>query len=532
MSRIAVVDLQIEVAESVKEKRRFWPSPQDYNEALQNPETSFADNELRSGSVQLDSLGLPRPTSGAFASVYKLQTGNKTVAVRCFLNNVRDQERRYELISDFVMNDDLPYTVSFEYQRKGIIVRGEWFPLLKMEWVDGVTLERYVAKHIGDSSALRALRDRFKEMCLHISAAGIAHGDLQHGNIIVTESGELRLVDYDGMFVPRMSGWASNELGHRNFQHPKRDATHFGPFLDSFSSWSIYTSLTALIEEPSLFKLPHVGNDCLIFRKEDYVEWVISPVVKRLAERTPSELTQAVGCLLWHVQAEPWQNLPLTAELNAEMIAATKTSAARFEVVSTGSRTCSKSSEDDEQALMTLNSSEQVLFEYPVRLVESVNQSHSAEIQSPYSGLNTAIVVSLIFGILGCVMSPVAGIIFFAISFSYFSKYISPPPISPGSPELVAKGTPCQGAVIDAIHSKDNEPVVRYKFFIQMPDGTRHKRLGSVVVSESEWTKANRGDMLVVLYLEQRNWYTRETSNASIPYKYAKFRAVPPPPVP
>ena len=39
----------------------------------------------------------------------------------------------------------------------------------------------------------------------------IAHGDLQHGNIIVQDDGTIRLVDYDGCYVPELAGLKSNE---------------------------------------------------------------------------------------------------------------------------------------------------------------------------------------------------------------------------------------------------------------------------------------------------------------------------------
>jgi hypothetical protein len=69
--------------------------------------------------------------------------------------------------------------------------------------------------------------------------AEIAHGDLQHGNIIV-EHGHLRLVDHDGLFVPEMAGWTSSEVGHQHYQHPARDAAFFNKHLDNFSAIVIY----------------------------------------------------------------------------------------------------------------------------------------------------------------------------------------------------------------------------------------------------------------------------------------------------
>jgi hypothetical protein len=260
------------VLESPSAKRLQWPTPQDYNEAIQSLAVSTRDETLRSGVLATDVLGLPRPVTGAFASVYRIKCGNIDYAFRCFLRNIEDQEHRYRSISEFISSDDLPYTVTFDFMAEGIAVNERWFPALKMEWVEGSTLEHFLSRHFRDRGRILALAGKFKQMCHDLIDAGIAHGDLQHGNIIVTESLELRLVDYDGMFVPSMVGLNSNELGHRNYQHPARDVHHFGAYLDNFSSWLIYVSLRAIAADPSLFELLGGGDDCLLFRRDDLVQ--------------------------------------------------------------------------------------------------------------------------------------------------------------------------------------------------------------------------------------------------------------------
>jgi len=247
-----------------------WPSPQDYSEAVQMPLSSFQDRELKNATAQTNSLGLPTCMSGNFASVFCLRSEKRKFAARCFLHDVPDQEHRYSEISRFILNDDLPYTVSFEYLSAGIKVRDDWFPLLKMHWVEGITLNQYVAKNVENCQALNLLAGYFKQMLLELHRAGIAHGDLQHDNILVSDD-ELRLVDYDGMFVPALAGNTANELGHRNYQHPRRDKSTFGPFLDNFSAWIIYASLKILAIDPSLWRTLNGGDDCLLFRHSDFV---------------------------------------------------------------------------------------------------------------------------------------------------------------------------------------------------------------------------------------------------------------------
>src|SRR5436190_22758758 len=109
-----------------------WATPQDYNEAVQNPQLAFSDSDLRFGQPELNQLGIPRPRSGAFACVYKMQASGHVWAARCFLKEVPDLQRRYEAITECLRHAKLLYTVPFTYISNGIKVRGRTYPLLKM----------------------------------------------------------------------------------------------------------------------------------------------------------------------------------------------------------------------------------------------------------------------------------------------------------------------------------------------------------------------------------------------------------------
>jgi len=108
----------------------------DYQESIQNPTTCFFDDELKNGTPILNNLGLPKPIAGGFACVYQLICGSHNYAVRCFLTQQVDLEQRYKTISDYLNQIKLPFMVSFEFLPKGIYVNGQWFPILKMEWID------------------------------------------------------------------------------------------------------------------------------------------------------------------------------------------------------------------------------------------------------------------------------------------------------------------------------------------------------------------------------------------------------------
>src|SRR5258707_1372162 len=111
-----------------------WPQPDNYQEVIQNPQYCFEDPELRAGKPALDRNDLPRPMSGQFATVYQMNCGPKKWAVRCFLNEVPDQQRRYAQINDHLKRHNLPFMVGFNYLQRGIMVNKNWYPILKMEW--------------------------------------------------------------------------------------------------------------------------------------------------------------------------------------------------------------------------------------------------------------------------------------------------------------------------------------------------------------------------------------------------------------
>lgn len=247
-----------------------WPSPQDYREAIQNPRFCLSDPELQDAELELDALQLPLVKSGQYATVFTLRSGSRSWAVRCFLHNFLDRKERYQRISDFILRDDLEYTVGFELIEKGIKVDSQWFPILKMDHVEGQSLGRFLADNVNDTDKLKLLLKRFNEMTEALKGDGIAHGDLQHDNVMVTADMRLRLIDYDGMYVPALSGWNSNELGHRNYQHPARNAKHFGAYLDNFSHHVIAGSLNCLIEEPGLWQLNR-GDESVLLMREDFL---------------------------------------------------------------------------------------------------------------------------------------------------------------------------------------------------------------------------------------------------------------------
>lgn len=246
-----------------------WPTPQDYSEAIQSPAHCFKDPELRAGTVETDRLGLPRPIAGGFAVVYRIRSANKSFAVRCFLSEVKDLQERYLCIEAALRAASLPYFVRFAFLDSGIRIQGRWYPTLKMEWTEGETLIEYVRRSLANPEALQTLANDWQAMCAALSNANIAHGDLQHGNVLIS-GGRILLVDYDGMFVPSLQGKPASELGHRHYQHPQRRGQHFDSWLDGFSASSIMAALLAFSVDRRLWDQAKAGDESLLFRQEDY----------------------------------------------------------------------------------------------------------------------------------------------------------------------------------------------------------------------------------------------------------------------
>lgn len=262
-----------------------WPLASDYQDAVQNPAQCFGDAQLKLCRPVVTKLGLPRVASGTFASVYELC--NLTAhppqrwAVRCFSRPGTDQQNRYALLSSYLGSRHIPELVGFTYHAQGIRIRGQWFPIVTMEWVEGTTLHTYVGQHIENGDRLRVLAAKWRDLTAHLKANHIAHADLQHGNVLVTGAGELRLVDYDGMFIPDLRGQPSRELGHPNYQHPQRASADYNDKLDDFAALVIYTSLVALSYNPDLWTRFHTGEN-LIFSEADFKAPQKSPVFERL----------------------------------------------------------------------------------------------------------------------------------------------------------------------------------------------------------------------------------------------------------
>lgn len=225
----------------------------------------------------LDNYGEPYRSSGAFAVVFKMkdeQTG-KCYALKCFTEEQEGRAEAYRQIAEELEFVDSAYITYVKYLEKELFVdsncEDDEFPVLLMDWIEGETMETYIADHYMDNHAMSMLCYRFCKMAAWLRSQPFAHGDIKPDNIMVRSDGTLTLVDYDGMFVPAMKGQKSPTIGTKDFSHPLRTVDDFDETIDDFALASIALSLKAISLNPSLLK-SYGASDRLLFSAADYLD--------------------------------------------------------------------------------------------------------------------------------------------------------------------------------------------------------------------------------------------------------------------
>ena len=237
----------------------------------------------------LDDHGEPYRSSGAFAVVFKMQdkSSGKYYALKCFTEEQEGRADAYRQIADELDMVDSPYITSVKYMEKELFVDSQCeedeFPVLLMDWVEGETMEAYIASNYHNQSAMSMLCYRFGKMAAWLRTQSFAHGDIKPDNIIVRPDGSLTLVDYDGMFVPSMKGYKSPTIGTKDFCHPLRTMDDFDETIDDFSLASIALSLKAISMKSTLLDI-YGASDRLLFSENDYRNPSNSKVISALQE--------------------------------------------------------------------------------------------------------------------------------------------------------------------------------------------------------------------------------------------------------
>ena len=250
-----------------------YPLISEYVKAIQDGSDNL--DKLAYLTPVLDNHGEPYRSSGAFAVVFKMldkRTG-KYYALKCFTEEQEGRADAYRQIADELDMVDSSYITSVKYMEKELFVDSQCeedeFPVLLMDWVDGETMEAYIAANYHNQSDMSMLCYRFGKMAAWLRSQSFAHGDVKPDNIIIRPDGSLSLVDYDGMFVPTMKGCKSPTIGTKNFCHPLRTMDDFDETIDDFSLASIALSLKAISMNSTLLDT-YGASDRLLFSEKDY----------------------------------------------------------------------------------------------------------------------------------------------------------------------------------------------------------------------------------------------------------------------
>ena len=251
-----------------------YPLLSEYVESIRSAEDYLA--ELSHLRPVLDAKGDPVMTRGNFAVVFKMQdehTG-KFYALKCFTKEQEGRAESYKMIAEELESVNTTYFTHFKYYDKELFVDctnsdETEFPVVLMDWVDGITLDKYIRDKLNNQYALEMLAYEFSGLAMWLMPQPFAHGDLKPDNILVKDDGTLVLVDYDGLYVPAMKGQKARELGSPDFRHPNRTEDDFDEHIDDFSLISILVSLKAIAVQPSLLQ-KYGASDRLLFSQDDF----------------------------------------------------------------------------------------------------------------------------------------------------------------------------------------------------------------------------------------------------------------------
>ena len=260
-----------------------FPAAGDYYKAVQAPARCFTVPKLQAAEFVWDSLG-PTLARGSSAVVFQAAIEGRPQALRCYIREDASSRDRYSALDAYLAGHDLtPYVSGTTWLDRAITVNRLTWPVLTMDWIDGRTLNEYVDFLVAGSNAaaLTTLAGRWRELVALLQRSEFAHGDLQHGNVMVDQDGQLRLVDFDGVWIPQLAGQSPpTEFGHPNYQHPLQHT--WNRWLDTFSALVIYASLVALGKDPGLW-LALYNSKNLLFAKNDFFPPFTTEAWKQLA---------------------------------------------------------------------------------------------------------------------------------------------------------------------------------------------------------------------------------------------------------
>ena len=283
---------------------------QDIITAIKNLDIFLKVPELRGASVKLNKNGNPFMYVGGFNMVFQLTKGIKKWAFRVWHVSMGETKKRYQAISKYLTEKNLPYFADFIFDEKGILVNGDLIDTIRMEWLDGGLFKQYIETNLNNTLILESLADNFVKMCQDLRDNKISHGDLQEGNILVTKLGEIKLVDYDSICIPEIEGQKELVTGLKGYQHPSRfQGGKASLKADYFSELIIYISIKALAKKPELWDKYQVKDtQYLLFSENDFENLENSDIYKDL-EGINLKIDKLLSILIEYLKTDNYTKL-------------------------------------------------------------------------------------------------------------------------------------------------------------------------------------------------------------------------------
>ena len=280
--------------------------------AVQNLDKFLKIPELSGATVKLNSNGAPYVFTGGFTMVFQLTKEFTKWAFRVWHSGLTQQKERFKKISQYIEKENLSYFEDIIYDEKGLLVNGELVDTIRMKWLEGDLLKKYIVKNIDNFEILQLLADSFLEMFDLLHKHNISHGDLQHGNILIDENHNIRLIDYDSVCVPDIEGNEELVTGLKGYQHPSRlkNASKASIKADYFSELVIYLTLCAIAENPNLWnKYDGNNTEVLLFNESDFENIQHSDIYKELSNSESKTIQSLLKILAEYLNEDSYLNL-------------------------------------------------------------------------------------------------------------------------------------------------------------------------------------------------------------------------------
>lgn len=297
---------------------------QDILTSIKNLDLFLKVPALKGAKARINKNGNPFVYVGGFNMVFQLTHKSKKWAFRVWHVPMGENEERYLKISKYLTTKKLPYFAEFIYDENGILINGELVDTIRMEWLDGMLFKEYIEKNLANSKLLVSLADNLLKMCQDLRDNQISHGDLQEGNILVTEKGSIKLVDYDSICIPEIEGQKELVTGLKGYQHPSRFKGGKATLkADYFSELIIYLSILAIAEKPELWDKYQVKDtQYLLFSETDFEDLNNSAIYKDLFGLS-LKIDKLLAILIEYIKTKLYTDLkPFTLYLEPPIIKA------------------------------------------------------------------------------------------------------------------------------------------------------------------------------------------------------------------